>query len=125
MAGSQTGVRRLSALNSVTLFRQAVFVPPGYSSLLFAHLYDANSCPRPTSLFRGFRQWLYSHADLHSPQQNQDKQATRVSIIRNGFMDFLPSPAGPDFQLISCLIRLAEEVRSAVKITSCYKVISH
>jgi hypothetical protein len=37
-----------------------VFVPPGYASLLFAHLYEDSSCPLRTTLFAGFRSFLLS-----------------------------------------------------------------
>ena len=40
------------------LFRRAAFVPPGYASLLFAHLYERASCRQSTSLFRGFREFM-------------------------------------------------------------------
>lgn len=40
------------------LFRHAAFVPPGYASLLFAHLYEPSSCPLPTTLFAGFRRFV-------------------------------------------------------------------
>lgn len=40
------------------MFRRAAFVPPGYTSLLFAHLYEDSSCQLPTSLFQGFRQFM-------------------------------------------------------------------
>ena len=40
------------------LLRGAAFVPPGYTSLLFAHLYEPSSCPRPTPLFTGFRRFV-------------------------------------------------------------------
>lgn len=40
------------------LFRHAAFVPPGYASLLFAHLEEPSSCPLPTTLFAGFRRFL-------------------------------------------------------------------
>ena len=37
---------------------RAALVPPGYISLLFAHLYEDSSCPLPTPLFAGFRRFL-------------------------------------------------------------------
>lgn len=39
-------------------FCHAAFVPPGYASLLFSHLYEPSSCPLPTTLFAGFRQFM-------------------------------------------------------------------
>ena len=46
------------ALQGPTLFQHAAFVPPGYTSLLFAHLYEPSSCPLPTTLFAGFRRFM-------------------------------------------------------------------
>lgn len=40
------------------LYTAAAFPPPGYTSLLFAHLYEPSSCPRPTPLFADFRAFL-------------------------------------------------------------------
>ncbi len=48
------------------LFRHAAFVPPGYASLLFAHLYEPASCPLPTTLFAGFRRFMLGSFGLHS-----------------------------------------------------------
>ena len=47
-----------------TLLKNAVFVPPGYSSLMFAHLYEANSCPQTAPLFVGFRTWMHANLGL-------------------------------------------------------------
>ena len=58
-------VRRLSDLAEPTLLARAAFVPPGYTSLLFAHLYEESSCPLPTALFRGFRDFLLRPLGLH------------------------------------------------------------
>ncbi|KAK2077117.1 hypothetical protein QBZ16_004751 [Prototheca wickerhamii] len=41
-----------------TRFLRAAVPPPGYSSLLFAHLYEDNSCAENTELFRGFRLFI-------------------------------------------------------------------
>lgn len=51
-------------LQGPVTFRHAVFVPPGYASLLFAHLYEDSSCPLRTTLFAGFRSFLLSAFDL-------------------------------------------------------------
>ena len=72
---------RLGNLNTPTIFRHAVFVAPGYSSLLFAHLYEANSCPQPTSLFRGFRRWMYRYCGLQLPQESSIEQAKQVTVL--------------------------------------------
>uniref|UniRef100_A0A1D1ZP74 Glycosyltransferase 61 catalytic domain-containing protein n=1 Tax=Auxenochlorella protothecoides TaxID=3075 RepID=A0A1D1ZP74_AUXPR len=40
------------------LYTAAAFPPPGYTSLLFAHLYEPSSCPHPTPLFADFRAFL-------------------------------------------------------------------
>lgn len=45
-------------LQGPVLFRHAAFVPPGYASLLFAHLHEPSSCPLPTTLFAGFRHFM-------------------------------------------------------------------
>jgi len=34
------------------MLQQAVFVPPGYTSLLYAHGNEDNSCPYNTALFK-------------------------------------------------------------------------
>jgi hypothetical protein len=47
-------------LQGPVVFAHAVFVPPGYTSLLFAHLYEDSSCPLRTTLFAGFRSFLLS-----------------------------------------------------------------
>ena len=59
-------MRRAADLAPRTLLRNAVFVPPGYTSLLFAHLYEANSCPQAAPLFSGFRRWMHSHLGLQA-----------------------------------------------------------
>ncbi|PRW45163.1 EGF domain-specific O-linked N-acetylglucosamine transferase [Chlorella sorokiniana] len=56
--GDRLLVRRVEDFKGPVLFRHAAFVPPGYASLLFAHLYEPASCPLPTSLFAGFRRFL-------------------------------------------------------------------
>ena len=66
--GRQRLVRRLAEVASPTRFGRAAFVPPGYSSLLFAHLYEDSSCPLPTSLFSGFREFLLRPMGLHAPR---------------------------------------------------------
>ena len=35
-----------------TLLHDAVFVPPGYTSLLYAHGNEDNNCPHNTALFK-------------------------------------------------------------------------
>ncbi len=37
---------------------RAAFVPPGYTSLLYAHLYENASCAFPTPLFKGFKDFV-------------------------------------------------------------------
>lgn len=49
--GGHGTVRRVHTLNK-TLLQQAVFVPPGYTSLLYAHGHEDNSCPYNTALFK-------------------------------------------------------------------------
>lgn len=39
-------------------------MPPGYTSLLFAHLYEDASCPLPTRLFAAFRSFLLASFGL-------------------------------------------------------------
>lgn len=53
-AGSKGGAgtaRRLHMLER-GLYERAIFVPPGYTSLLYAHSYEDNSCPYNTALFK-------------------------------------------------------------------------
>ena len=54
------------SLQGPVLFRRAAFVPPGYASLLFAHLYEPASCPLPTSLFAGFRRFVLASFGLRA-----------------------------------------------------------
>lgn len=62
------------------LFRHAAFVPPGYTSLLFAHLYEPASCRLPTSLFAGFRRYLLEGFGLLDVQQ----AAAKVTAAAEG-----------------------------------------
>lgn len=57
-SGGRLLVRRAGELQAPLRFRHAAFVPPGYASLLFAHLHEPSSCPLPTALFAGFRSFL-------------------------------------------------------------------
>ena len=54
-----------------TTMDRAAFVPPGYGSLLYAHLYEDNSCPYafPTSVLKAFRAWVLESLGLplHAP----------------------------------------------------------
>jgi len=70
--GERRLVRRLGELAAPTLFERAAFVPPGYSSLLYAHLYEAASCARPTPLFAGFRDFLLRQLRLHNIRKPPD-----------------------------------------------------
>ncbi|KAL4448126.1 hypothetical protein ABPG75_005345 [Micractinium tetrahymenae] len=63
--GGRLLVRRVEDLKAPTLFRHAAFVPPGYTSLLFAHLYEDASCPLPTRLFAGFRRFMLASFGLN------------------------------------------------------------
>ncbi len=49
--GGPGTVRQLHTLNK-TMLQQAIFVPPGYTSLLYAHGHEDNSCPYNTALFK-------------------------------------------------------------------------
>ena len=52
-------MRRVEDLGpGVLKLHTAAFVPPGYTSLLYAHLYENASCAFPTSLFRGFKAFM-------------------------------------------------------------------
>ncbi|KAI7846398.1 hypothetical protein COHA_000109 [Chlorella ohadii] len=64
--GGRLLVRRVAGFKGPILFRHAAFVPPGYASLLFAHLYEPASCPLPTTLFAGFRRFMLGSFGLHS-----------------------------------------------------------
>lgn len=50
-SGGSGTARRLHMLDR-SLYERAVFVPPGYTSLLYAHGYEDNSCPYNTALFK-------------------------------------------------------------------------
>ena len=56
--GPRRLVRRAEELPGPVVFQRAAFVPPGYTSLLFAHLYEESSCRQATALFRGFREFV-------------------------------------------------------------------
>ena len=66
--GSTPLVRQVGDFPGPVLFKHAAFVPPGYASLLFAHLYEDSSCPLPTALFAGFRRFLLSSFGLQPEQ---------------------------------------------------------
>ena len=65
-AAGQPLLQRASALPDPAIFHHAAFVPPGYGSLLFAHLYENNSCPLgfPGSVFTQFRAWVRESLQL-------------------------------------------------------------
>ena len=50
-SGGSGTARRLHMLDR-SLYQTAIFVPPGYTSLLYAHGYEDNSCPYNTALFK-------------------------------------------------------------------------
>lgn len=86
--GESSAVRRVGDLKQATVFRKALFVPPGYSSLLFAHLHEANSCPMSTSLFRGFKSWVHKRlAFRHSPSSGQTQVST--FLLSSGIQHFV------------------------------------
>ena len=49
--GGPRTVRQLHTLNK-TMLQQAILVPPGYTSLLYAHGYEDNGCPYNAALFK-------------------------------------------------------------------------
>ena len=51
-AGGRRLLRRARQLPGPVVLERAVLVPPGYSSLLYAHGREANSCPQGTELFK-------------------------------------------------------------------------
>lgn len=64
VGSGQPVLARAHMLPPHTLFQHAAFVPPGYASLFFAHLYENASCPYPTDLFASFRQWVWGRLGL-------------------------------------------------------------
>ena len=66
---------RVEDLDGAAVFKQAVFVPPGYSSLLFANLYEPSRCRQLTSLFKDFKLWLHKRLQL---LESVDRQHLRV-----------------------------------------------
>ena len=72
---------RASALLGRTLFRAAAFVPPGYSSIFFAHLYENGSCPYPTDLFAAFRHWVLGSLALAPDDSLSSQQPVRVRSV--------------------------------------------
>ncbi|KAL3132618.1 hypothetical protein ABBQ32_009146 [Trebouxia sp. C0010 RCD-2024] len=77
--GSGTA-RRLHLLEH-SLYDRAIFVPPGYTSLLYAHGYEDNSCPYHTALFKGFRKWFLGTLDIPSRAPNRIGLPVRVTFI--------------------------------------------
>lgn len=75
LEGGKVAVRRIEELERPTVFHKALFVPPGYSSLLFAHLYEPNSCPYPTILFKGFKVWMHQRLKLRPSPVHKELQA--------------------------------------------------
>lgn len=57
-SGGRRLAQRVGGLQRPTLFRRLAFVPPGYTSLMFAHLNEDSSCRAPTRLFSGFRRFV-------------------------------------------------------------------
>lgn len=79
-AGGEGTVRRLHSLNT-TVLQQAIFVPSGYTSLLYAHAYEDNSCPHNTALFKGFRDWLLGTLRLPSQAFRRAGQPVRIMLV--------------------------------------------
>ena len=83
-------MRRAGNLSAKTLLKDAVFVPPGYSSLMFAHLYEANSCPQAAHLFIGFRTWMHANLGLGSaPSVPNTKLRVRQDFVASQTSRFL------------------------------------
>lgn len=66
------------------LFRHATFVPPGYASLLFAHLYEPSSCPLPTTLFAGFRRFVLGSFGLLEGSTAATRDAAAAAAAATG-----------------------------------------
>lgn len=79
--GGQRLLRRATELKSPTLMRHVVFVPPGYSSLLFAFLHSDNECPARTSLFRGFRTWVLAGLGLSPGPHAEIDPAAPLKVL--------------------------------------------
>ncbi|KAL0034323.1 hypothetical protein WJX77_009296 [Trebouxia sp. C0004] len=79
-SGGAGTVRQLHTLNK-TMLQQAIFVPPGYTSLLYAHGHEDNSCPYNTALFKGFREWFLGTLSLPSQGPSRAGQPVRVVLI--------------------------------------------
>ena len=60
-------------LQGPTLFREAVFVPPGYMNVLYAHQQEDNSCRQPTQLFQGFRDFVLAPFGRSPPKANNSR----------------------------------------------------
>ena len=75
---------RMPVVQGPVVFRRAVFVPPGYTSLLFAHLYEESSCPLRTTLFAGFRRFFLSSFGLDDQQQQADAAVAAGSVAVEG-----------------------------------------
>ncbi|KAK9846728.1 hypothetical protein WJX84_010568 [Apatococcus fuscideae] len=80
--GGQPLVRRVEGLGPGAFeLRRAAFVPPGYTSLLFAHLYENASCPFPTPLFKGFRSFVLEPLGLMEHQPSQYQGPLKVVLV--------------------------------------------
>lgn len=79
-SGGPWTVRQLHTLNK-TMLQQAILVPPGYTSLMYAHGYEDNSCPYNAALFKGFREWFLGTLGLSSQGPSRAGQPVRVVLI--------------------------------------------
>ncbi|KAK3238858.1 hypothetical protein CYMTET_51167 [Cymbomonas tetramitiformis] len=70
-------LRRLHDITTPTIFRHAIFVPPGYSSIMFAHIDQPNSCPQQFGLWRDFRRFLLQPFGLaHAADLEEGQRST-------------------------------------------------
>lgn len=81
LPAGQPLLARASKLPAATRFRAAAFVPPGYGSLFFAHLYEDASCPHPTELFTRFRSWALRPLGLLRGAASLEQALVRVRSV--------------------------------------------
>ena len=135
-------LQRASSLPDPALLHQAAFVPPGYGSLLFAHLYENNTCPLsfPGSVFSAFRGWVRDSLQLPLqgplPVQGQSLKVhpgSRVLMDVGARLDTVQSPMAAQWSCTrsSCSWVLGADVSAAAQLRlastkqACHPCLSH
>ena len=78
-------VRAESFQGKRILFRHAVFVPPGYASLLFAHLWEADGGAGPIALLVDYGRFLATSFGIHNAPAAGQEPVRVVLITRRPY----------------------------------------